>query len=377
MKIDRDTLYLIKAIGYRILSILITFIILYILSENISMSILATALIAIIGTIGYLIYDRIWETHIVEIKRTLKDDRKPPYFPDTVRAYIDIVRPLTFFGAFIVGVLVVLLYSLYYAIPFEVVHAIGAGLVLGLLQGSGQVLNQSLHEEVMIDIINKKDYRPVPSGLISETNGKIYAFTLLIIGILIAFGISQLFGLYSIIIGGFATLYTVPPLRIKRIFLINNLWQGIARGLLPIIAVWSLSPYPYDIFPLVLGTLIAIWTTGAQTTKDFTDIEGDSLLFINTLPVVLGSSKALDIMTVIMILPFFALLVLFYYNILPPFLLSLLILIIPTLYIRKCIKKGVVDEYLENNRGWVLFYITLVLFYLVPIVCLIIKKYWM
>lgn len=276
---------------------------------------------------------------------------------------ITILRPFTLFGAFIAGFSLDTLFS---RPNPNLVHALLMGFVLAFLQAGGQALNQSIAEEVAIDKINKKDYRPTVAGRMSLREGKFISLFLFISGITLANAMGFWCGIISFLIALFAIAYTIPPLRVKRFFLFSNIWQGISRGFLPIILVASVYNIEWR-FPLCLGVIITIWVTGAQTTKDFVDIEGDRAYGIRTLPVVLGKKDSIELMESYMFLSFGILIAFFFLGWIP---LSLVLayspLFVLSLLISWALKTEREIKFAENNLSWILFYVTLALFYMIP-----------
>lgn len=291
------------------------------------------------------------------------------YLPVKARAFIDLMRPFTMLASIIAGISIVALYSAYYQIQFDFKIAFLAGLVLALLQGAGQAMNQSLREEVDIDIANGKTYRPTVLGIISLTEGKIFSLALCAIAISMAFLINFRFGIDSALIGFFAIFYTAPPLRVKKRFLWNNIWQGISRGFMPWVAVWHIAGRETDVIPVALGFVTAIWLMGYQSCKDFTDIEGDKKFGIRTLPVVLGIEQTRYMMLWFGAVAFGSLIFWINKGWVPVKFIFLLILAIPSIWIFLDLKYDITKPTLiENSRAWGVMYGTLGLFYTLPAV---------
>lgn len=285
---------------------------------------------------------------------------------EKVTSYIQLCRVFTILGAFLAGFFLDILFSRLSVNGLHLFHSILVGTTLAMLQSGGQILNQSIKEEVEIDILNGKKYRPVVNGSISLLEGKILSSLMFIGGILLAFGLNLNYGIFSLLIAFFAIFYTVPPLRMKKRFLLNNLWQGIARGLLP--AVYVSSAYPsFGVLPVLFGVVIAIWVTGAQASKDFNDLEGDSKFNIKTFPVVLGKEGALKLMTVFGAISFCVLNLFVVLKAFPTSFLLLNVLAFPTLILLWSLKKEIKSSSFENNVGWGFFYGTLMLWYLFPV----------
>ena len=287
------------------------------------------------------------------------------YFPIKIRAFIDMLRPMTALAAFVSGISIVHLYSAYYRIEFSIDDAFFAGMVLALLQGAGQAINQSTREEVEIDKINGKTYRPTVIGIISLKEGMIFSVSVAILAVSLGFYKNPVFGLCAFILAFFAFFYTVPPLRMKKRFLINNLWQGFSRGFLPWITVWSLSGR-FDFLPFALGIIVSIWLTGYQTTKDFQDISGDTKFGIKTIPVVMGIEKSRIFIAIMGLISFILLVLFIIFKIIPWQYITLFVLIIPSIIIIRELKTLKRSNIIENNSAWGIMYLTLGLFYILP-----------
>lgn len=246
-------------------------------------------------------------------------------------------------------------------------QSIYVGLIMALLQGGGQALNQSVEEEIEIDVINGKTYRPTVEGVLSLKEGKIISTTLFAVACLMAGLTNLVFFTMCLIISFFAVAYTVPPFRVKKYFLLSNVWQGVARGLLPWLTVSTLFPN-LGWFPLWAGLPLMVWCFGAQATKDFGDETGDKRFGIKTFPAVLGREKAIKFMGLFMAAGFVTLNTFILLRLLPFRFLTLNLLIISTIFIVYGLRKGLKTERWENNPSWLAFYGSLGLYYLIPVV---------
>ena len=305
---------------------------------------------------------------MITIKRTVKDCRKPGLIGERIRGFFDLMRPFTILGGLIAGFFLTMLASKVYGVTFDFSLALFVGVILGLLQGASQALNQSIEEELEIDkITGKAIYRPTGRGIISLREGKIFAIILYVAAITSAFFIEPLFGLFISIIAFFGVFYTIPPIRAKRFFLVSNVWQGIARGMLPIFAVFAIFGNPFTSLSVSLAFVIGVWMVGAQASKDHgDDVKGDLRYGIQTFFVRLPENQALYLMGVFMGTAFVLLTIFTSLNLLPPISLLLLILVIPSVLILYFLKNNCVAPLLENNVGWVSMYVTLSLWYIVP-----------
>jgi len=279
--------------------------------------------------------------------------------------WISLGRPFTLFGAGLAGAALDMLFS--HALAW---HAVLVGLALALLQAGGQVSNQAVAEEVEIDRINRKTYRPTVDGRIGLQSAKIFAALLFLAGLVLAFALSPTFGFISAILTVFAVTYTAPPFRVKRHFMVNNIHQGVARGFLPIVAVAGIyGHYTPGVF--AFGLALAVWVMGAQATKDFGDEAGDAAYRIRTFPVVLGRRRAVGLMAFLMAMGFFSLNLAMAARILPAGFLMVNLLVLPSWLIVRGLGIGRVGnlykfKFAENSASWVGFYTTMGLWYLIP-----------
>jgi len=282
---------------------------------------------------------------------------------EKISAYIQLIRVFTLLGAWMAGFFLDVLFSKPY---LNLSHSFLVGMTLAFLQAGGQSFNQSIREEVEIDKMNGKVYRPTVSGRMSLKEGKIISSILFLCGILLAFSLNVNYGMLSILIAFFAVAYTSPPFRIKKRFFLNNLWQGVARGLLPAIYVAS-AHQDYGLLPVFYGIMLAVWVTGAQASKDFPDLRGDRVYGIQTFPVKLGVDGALKLMSILIFSGFVILNFLILSSSFPINFLVLNILAIPSALVVYGSKKNIVLKFAENNLSWCCFYGTLGLFYMLPV----------
>ena len=69
-------------------------------------------------------------------------------------------------------------------------------------------------------------------------------------------------------------LYSVPPLRTKRLGIWANVTIAIPRGVLLKVAGWSSVKTIVGVEPWYIGAIFGLFLLGATTTKDFADMEG-------------------------------------------------------------------------------------------------------
>jgi len=332
----------IKAIGYRALSITVQVIFVYFLAKflglpaNLSLGLgVAVIPLNIILMITYALYDRLFEK--LHIKWTLRS-KQPGIFPRKLRAFLDILRPATLLPAAVVGVLGAVVVGLKFW-PFAILF----GIMLVMMQGGGQALNQSNPKEIELDRMNRKDYRPTVSGILSSKEAYAAAYGCLSAGVII----SAIIGVWWL--GAFmastAILYTQEPFYLKRFFPVNLLVQAAGRGFLPIYTLGYMSGR--DTLPLAI--FFFVWVFALQSTKDFGDYAGDKRFGIMTLPVLVGKKPAKIIMLGITIVDYI-------FAIASGMWFLLIIAPLDVSAILTCEKDW---KIVENSLGWALYYASL------------------
>lgn len=284
---------------------------------------------------------------------------------DKIKGYAQLTRPFTVVAAFLVTFSIYIYACLYYGVTLNWVTAFTVGLSLSCVQAFGQVMNQCHLTEIEIDRINGKTYRPLVSGLISSNEGMGLGILYLLMGIFLGFSVTIMFGTIVLILAFLAFFYTFEPFRFKNMFIINNLVQAISRGFLPFVAVFLI--FRFDVVAVFYGLTIMFWVFGAQTTKDFCDVEGDKTFGVKTFPVVLGK-RAKTLIFVFTHLSMILLVVGVITSILPMYYILSIMIIIPTYLILFSLYK---KSPTENNLAWMIFYVTLAFWTFIPLVGII------
>ena len=279
-----------------------------------------------------------------------------------IKAIVQLSRPFTVFCAFVITFLIYTYSTLYFSISFNIIRAILIGLTFSLLQAFGQVMNQCHPMEVKIDRCNKKLYRPIVANKLTIENGYTVGITYLALGILCSIFVSSLFFIMVLSTAFFAYSYTYEPFRFKRFYIVNNLVQSVSRGFLPFFIIFSI--YKFDPLAIFYGIVIMIWVFGAQTTKDFGDVDGDKKFDIKTFPVVIGK-QSIWIVVVFTAVSYCLLALGLLVNIFPFYYILGLLLIIPTLIMIASIHTKSITE---NNLAWMFFYIILGLWPVMPMI---------
>lgn len=282
-----------------------------------------------------------------------------------VAQFFVLIRPFTLFGAWIGGFFLDMFFAVMEFGYFNFLHAFVVGIAMMMFQAGGQAYNQCVPEEIAIDRANGKIYRPTVNGSMSIRTATMISAFMFIISIVLSFLLNPLMGIFSFVMVFFAVAYTQQPFRVKRLFVMNNIWQGIARGFLPAVYVSLLYPQWLNL-ALAFGLFFMAWVTTAQTTKDFPDWEGDMKFGIRTLPVVLGWKPSILVMVFGFGYTFMLLNWLIMNSLLPMFFIWLNIMTIPSALIIVSLWFGMKFQYAENNFAWVGFYASLGITYMLP-----------
>jgi 4-hydroxybenzoate polyprenyltransferase len=228
---------------------------------------------------------------------------------DTVRAYVDLARPFTLVApalGFLSGALTAI-----GAAPHEVwtssllVAPVVGSLMAAVLNAGNNALNQIYDLE--IDRVNKPK-RPLPSGRLSVAQVRVftratYAAALVLAWLVAPGGRHECFWL--VLIAVICTyIYSVPPLRTKRLGIWANVTIAIPRGVLLKVAGWSSVKTIVGVEPWYIGAIFGLFLLGATTTKDFADMDGDRRGGCRTLPIRYGVRRAAWMISPSFVVPF-------------------------------------------------------------------------
>ena len=223
-----------------------------------------------------------------------------------------------------------------------------------MVNAASNALNQAADEKS--DRLSKP-YRPIPSGVIGADEAQSLAYILYLFALLRAVTINQWFGLFIFLIMVFTVLYSLPP-RIKQYLFINQVWIAIPRGLLGILAGWSVFGNPFQRLPLIIGGLATVYLIGGMSTKDIVDAEADLRTGVKTMVNSFGIKKTAIISLPFMLAPFISIPLLINMGILEQFLWPLMILMIGALVIFYMMMIGDREsETLENIHAWSMMYV--------------------
>jgi geranylgeranylglycerol-phosphate geranylgeranyltransferase len=180
------------------------------------------------------------------------------------------------------------------------------GLVMAaVLNAASNALNQIYDLE--IDRVNKPK-RPLPSGRLSPAGAWIFAAAAYAAALALAWfvapgGRHECFWI-ALVAAAMTVLYSVPPVRTKRLGVWANVTIAIPRGVLLKVAGWSAVKTVFGAEPWFIGAIFGLFLLGASTTKDFADMDGDARGGCRTLPIVYGVSRAAWLISPSFIVPF-------------------------------------------------------------------------
>lgn len=170
-----------------------------------------------------------------------------------------------------------------------------------LLTGYTQVLNDYYDRE--IDAINEP-YRPIPSGLITESEAIVQFSILLAAGLGVGYALDVWCGhefpiVFALALGGsfVSYIYSAPPLKLKQNGWAGNYALGCSYISLPWWAgqsVFGTEGSVHAVTPdiALLTVLYSLAGLGIAIVNDFKSIEGDRALGLQSLPVAFGVERA-------------------------------------------------------------------------------------
>ena len=300
---------------------------------------------------------------------------KAQYAPKRFRAFLDLVRPFTLLapalggisGAFMALLVEGELSSPYFSNSFPFFNWPGLPILtmisgitsLVFLNAASNTLNQVYDRD--IDKINK-GYRPIPLGIVNPREGVWIAVVLYGIALWRGAMVNRYFLLMVSILILFTIAYSVPPFRLKKRLWLSNISVALPRGMLGIVAAWTITGDITNPIPWLIGSIMAIFLVGSTTTKDITDMHGDRLYGMRTLPVFYGKKKAIILSSPFYIVPFLLMGLYWYFDLLPEYslVMALVFFIWSSLVIYLLYKEGdKEDQHFENSPAWKQMYLML------------------
>jgi 4-hydroxybenzoate polyprenyltransferase len=189
--------------------------------------------------------------------------------------------------------------------PRLLLYPLIGSLMAAVLNAGNNTLNQIYDLE--IDRVNKPK-RPLPSGRVSTRAAWTLTWVTYVAAVVLAWfvapgGRHECF--WIVLIAVICTfVYSMPPLRTKRLGLWANITIAIPRGVLLKVAGWSSVKTIWGLEPWYIGGIFGLFLLGATTTKDFADMEGDRRGGCRTLPIQYGVSRAAWLISPSFVIPF-------------------------------------------------------------------------
>jgi len=278
-----------------------------------------------------------------------------------IKSYFSLLRPFTLIFPFVSAIFLSALALGYHNKLHEIfdytIPILCGGFALMLCNSASNCLNQvwDLREDRLHP---EKRNRPVANGEISESEALSLAIFGLILVVILCSFVNTLFTIFVGLILLFAFAYSVPPMRLKKRLVLNNLCLSIPRGFLGVLACVSIVAYPFEITFICIGLILFLFAFGVNPVKDISDIEADKKVGIKNLCTVYGVKKAMIISSAFVIIPYFLLVIFPYLKLLP----------FNTIYLLSLVPIGAVMVWLmfhnpekkgrtENTTLWGLFYL--------------------
>lgn len=274
------------------------------------------------------------------------------------KGLIDLIRPFTLLAPIIVSISIMLASLVYNYGDFSTVFLmvmLPAVFSLALLNAASNALNQVT--DVEADRISKP-YRPIPRGCISPKEALFVSVILYIFSFISSLLVNPVFSVFVLLIAFFTITYSIPPRLKDRLFL-NQLWVGVPRGLLGILASWSVFGNPLSSLPLIMGFIAMLFLIGGCVTKDVVDCDADKKTGTLTLINTYGVNKTVLMIFPFMFFPFLFIPILVDIGLINSNLVLLTLLAFPSFFI--CyfmVRDDKKSKKLENTFSWVLMYTT-------------------
>jgi geranylgeranylglycerol-phosphate geranylgeranyltransferase len=242
---------------------------------------------------------------------------------------------------------------------FDFIPLFVGALTYAMLNGASNAYNQV--SDLKIDRINRPN-RPIPAGKISIREALGFTFTVYGIGLVIAYIISFSFFVVTAMCLIITTLYSTPPIYLKKRFLLSTTTIALCQSWLFLLAGWVIYPFanPWEPTFWFIGAVLFILLLGACGTKDFTEVPGDGKYGMKTLPFLYGNEKAAKITGPFFVLPFLLIPIGVFTGILVQRAILLLIFAVYGIYIDLNMKNLIKPRHKgENSPAWRHYYFML------------------
>ncbi len=203
------------------------------------------------------------------------------------------LRLCHYFLMFILG-LILATFSTEYTIQAQLVNA---PMIVNILFCSMSILSAALSAIMLnnlsdqkIDQISNKD-RPLVAGIINAEQSVLIGYSAMVVALCYAALVNTKSCFIILSCVGIYYLYSVPPLRLKRLFLFSKFAISVNSLLLVLLGYLLLVDNLHS-FPPVIYFIFLIGFTLAANFIDLKDIKGDAADHIKTLPLVIGVEPA-------------------------------------------------------------------------------------
>jgi len=280
-----------------------------------------------------------------------------------IKGYLDLVRPFTLLAPVIVSTCIMIASFFHngktgdiFLVLIKII--LPASFSLALLNGASNALNQLTDLET--DKLSKP-YRPIPKGLVSISEAKITSIILYLFSFCLAISVGFVFTVFITLIALFTVTYSLPP-KMKNHLFLNQIWVAVPRGLLGILASWSVFGNPFESLPLSVALIAMFFLVGGSSTKDILDSDADKKTGVHTLVNTFGVKKAALISLPFMFFPFVMIPILINSGLLNAGLWLLTFLAVPGFFVFRSMFKEKRSKFFENTPAWTLMYTTYFVF---------------
>jgi len=289
-------------------------------------------------------------------KLTMKEPySRTKFLSVRARGVLDLLRPFTLLAPLTVSASIMAASLIYYGkVESDWWITIGqASLTIALVNAASNALNQAT--DIEADKISKP-YRPIPRGVVEIDGAQSLAYILYLFALIRAVTINVWFGTFIFLIMIFTVTYSLPP-RMKKYIFINQIWIAIPRGMLGILAAWSVFGNPFDTTPLTIGAIATVYLIGAMATKDITDAEADRKTGTKTLINTYGNRKTAIFCFPFMLFPFLLIPIFSDMGLIMDYLWPLSFIFIFSIFIFYLMIRDSESTTLENVHAWSIMYV--------------------
>ena len=156
--------------------------------------------------------------------------------------------------------------------------------------------------------------------------------------------------------------YLKSLLILKDFLYFNQIWVGIPRGLLGILASWSVFGNAIQPLPLAVGIIAMTFLIGGSITKDIIDSEADKKTGVHTLINTLGSRKTALICFPFIFFPFTFIPIFINQGLLEGYLWPLTFVVVLSFIILYLMVRETESKTLENVQAWSIMYTQYIFF---------------